>query len=265
MRYAISAPNMTDPNAIVDIAIEADRAGWDGFFVWDHIQFIRAAALDIFDPWTILGAAAYATERIRLGAVVTPVPRRRPWKLAKEITTIDHLSGGRAIVGVGLGWPSDDEFGAFGDETDTRVRASMLDEGLVLLDRFLRGEPVVHEGAYYRIDAHLRPATLQQPRPPIWVAAMGARPGPTQRAARWDGVVPLTAEGFALPPDGIAEIARQFKGRDGFEVVAAMVPGATAAEYADAGATWLIRGAGPDEPDWPVRLRREAAAGPPVP
>src|SRR5688500_9701630 len=127
MRYAISTPNVGDAEWLVDLGVAAERAGWDAFFLWDHVHLIRTMALDVFDPWVVLGAVARETERVRLGTMVTPVPRRRPWKLAKEITTLDHLSGGRAVIGVGLGEPADDEFGSFGEPTDPRERGELLD------------------------------------------------------------------------------------------------------------------------------------------
>ena len=188
LHFAVSAPNVGDPIALVRLAVEAEAAGWDAFFLWDHLHLVRAMALDVHDPWVLLGAIAQATDRIKLGAMVTPVPRRRPWKLAKELVTLDHLSAGRTIVGVGLGFPADDEFGAFGDQTDDRVRADLLDEGLAIIDAVLRGEPVRHDGAHFHVDADLRPGALQRPRPPIWVAAMWPNKRPMARAARYDGV-----------------------------------------------------------------------------
>src|SRR5919106_1748266 len=121
MRFALSMPNAGDPAALVELAAAADRAGWDGFFLWDHIH-----ALPATDPWVVLGAIAVRTRTVRLGTLVTPPARRRPWKLAKEVCTLDHLSGGRAILGVGLGLPADAEFGAFGEPAEARAHAAML-------------------------------------------------------------------------------------------------------------------------------------------
>ena len=145
---------------LVALAVTAERAGWDAFFLWDHLHLVRALALDVHDPWVVLGAAAHATDQLSLGTLVTPVARRRPWKLAKEITTLDHLSGGRVVVGVGLGWPNDDDFGAFGEPADELARADVYDEGLDLLDRFLRGGPVRADGSTYHVDAEMRPAQI---------------------------------------------------------------------------------------------------------
>jgi alkanesulfonate monooxygenase SsuD/methylene tetrahydromethanopterin reductase-like flavin-dependent oxidoreductase (luciferase family) len=159
-------PNAGDPRDLVELAIVAESTAWDGFFLWDHLQLDAASRPAMLDPWVVLGAIAARTTRIRIGAMVTPLARRRPWKLAKEITTLDHLSHGRVIVGVGLGVPPDIEYGAFGEPVEARVHAAMLDEGLPLLDSFLRGDPVDHDGEHYQVHAHLSPAAFQRPRRP---------------------------------------------------------------------------------------------------
>src|SRR5918994_6918124 len=128
MRFALSIPPFADAAAIVELAVDAEAAGWDGVFLWDHLQFQVGAGLPIHDPWVLLGAMAQATDRVRLGTLVTPLARRRPWMVARHLTTLDHLSGGRAVLGVGVGEPSDDDFAAFGEPADHRQRAAMLDE-----------------------------------------------------------------------------------------------------------------------------------------
>lgn len=148
----------------------------------------------------LLGAIAARTSRVRLGTLVTPVPRRRPWKVAKEVTTLDHLSGGRAVLGVGLGFPPDIEYGAFGEPTDVRVHGAKLDEALPIIDRLLRGDPVDHDGEHYQVHAHLNPPAVQRPRPPIWVAATLPHRRPLARARRWDGIFPISAERGPLMP-----------------------------------------------------------------
>ena len=193
VRYAISAPNVGRPTELVALAKAAEDGGWDGFFLWDHLHFVRAMQLDIVDPWVTLGAIAHATSRLRIGAMVTPLPRRRPWKLAKEIVTLDHLSAGRVIVGVGLGFPPDDEFAAFGEPSDNASRAALLDEGLVVLEGCLRGGGFRHQGPAYNVDVDLHPAPIQRPRPPIWAAAMLPNRRPIARAQRCDGLFPIAA------------------------------------------------------------------------
>lgn len=252
-----------DPQRLVDLAVIADESGWDGFFLWDHL-LPGADQPDTHDPWLLLGAMAARTSRVRLGTLVTPVPRRRPWKLAKEVITLDHLSAGRAVLGVGLGIPVELEYGAFGEPTNVRTHAAMLDEALPMLDQFLRGEAVDHDGAHYSVHAQLRPASLQRPRVPIWVAATLPNPRPVARARRWDGIFPLDARTSArwLTPSTIAGLVSSLDAPAGYEILAMSAPDTTAAEFEQAGATWLIDGfRGPDEPF--DELLRRVEAGPP--
>ena len=189
---------------------------------------------------------------------------RRPQVFAKEVVTLDHLSGGRVIVGVGLGYPPADEFDMFGDDGSIAHRAAMLDEGLDVVTALWTAEPVRHDGAHYYVDAELRPAPFQRPRPPIWVACQWPARGSFARALRWDGVVPILIDGTLLGPDAVAEVARRAAegGRDGdLEIVAPWAPGHTPAEYADAGATWLVESRWP-EGDWLNELGVAAHDGP---
>lgn len=259
MKFGVSMPNVGDPAALVELAVAAERAGWDGFFVWDHIN----AMPDMHDPWVLLGAAAARTTDVRLGTLVTPVPRRRPWKLAKEVVTLDHLSSGRAVLGVGLGLPAEDEYAAFGEPADAAARAAMLDEALPLLDSFLRGERVDHDGAHYQVHAALSPAALQRPRPPIWVAATLPNERPVARARRWDGIFPLSSGAAGSPtPEELARLVEQLDPPRGFDVLGVLAPGRGAGELADAGVTWAIDG--PRAPDEPASvLRRRIDVGPP--
>lgn len=252
---------MGDPARLVGLALTAERAGWDGVFLWDHLHFVRDLELEVMDPWVALGAMAQVTERVQLGTLVTPLPRRRPWKLAKEVVTLDHLSGGRAVLGVGLGDPAPDEFGAFGEPTDPRARAALLDEGLELVDRFLCGGAVRHDGAHFHVDADLRPRARQRPRPPVWIAGKWPNRGPLERARRWDGFVPIQQDGTPAGPDAIAQAAGALAD-SGVEVVANAGPGFPAAAYRDAGATWLVDSAWPGTGGWFEDLEARAAAGP---
>lgn len=274
MRVAISTPNFGDPNALVDAGIEADRAGWDAYFLWDHVVFIEALHLPIVDPWTVLGAVAHQTRNVRLGALVTPLPRRRPQVVAKQLTTLDHLSNGRAIFGAGLGWPSDDEFRRFGEDADDIRRAQVLDESLAVLDAFLRGGPVTFNGRHLHVDSiTLEPRPVQAPRPPIWIAAMWPARPPIRRAVLWDGIVPMRyvesdPQDLLLTPDDLAAIVamtselRHEAGRTGpFDVVVAARPGIPTNEYEQAGATWLVHG--PDPAGGIGALREMVSAGPP--
>ncbi|WP_378742174.1 LLM class flavin-dependent oxidoreductase [Nocardia brasiliensis] len=259
MRFSINIPNFgdfADARTVAMVATAAEEAGWDALFVWDHVVLDKAERRDqpFGDPWMLLTAAALATSRIKLGTLVTPVARRRPEQLARQVATLDSLSGGRVIFSAGLGGPIADEFGSFGDTTDPVVLAERLDEGLELLRRYWSGERVDHDGRHYRVrDVTLLPATTQRPRPPVWIAGFWPHRRPIRRAAHWDGVVPLftTAGHGRLPPldqvrDLVAEVHHHRKDPGTpFEVVLGGVsPGDPAkardliAPFADAGATW---------------------------
>ena len=162
MRYGISIPNFgdwADPRTMVDLARDAEAAGWDGFFLWDHVRF-SATPLPVQDPWSLLAAIAVTTERLVIGPMVTPLQRRRPWIVARQAVTVDHLSNGRLILGVGIGEPVDVELTAFGEADDLKTRAAMLDEALTVLDGLWSGEEFAHEGTYY----HLAPMTFLRAR-----------------------------------------------------------------------------------------------------
>src|SRR3954447_17090939 len=151
MRRALFIPpfdDLADVRLLAELAAEAERAGWDGLFLWDHV--LRPdPPRRVADPWIALPAVAAATDRIRLGPMITPIVRRRPQKLAREVATLDHLSGGRVTLGLGLGVDTGRELSAFGEITDTVERGDVLDEGLALLRSLLSGEPVDHHGRYF--------------------------------------------------------------------------------------------------------------------
>lgn len=258
MRFAVNIPPFTDAGTVVDLAVEAEAAGWDGVFLWDHLQWDRAEGREVLDPWVLLGAIAHATQRVVLGTLVTPLARRRPWMVAKHIATLDQLSGGRAVLGVGLGVPEDADFRAFGDEMDPRERAVRLDDGLAVVDALLRGGPVEHDGPRFGVSADLHATPVQRPRPPIWVAGVAPNPKPLSRAVKWDGIVPIGRP--HLTPDGLAAYVGDVA-RPGWDVVAPGAPGVPADEYADAGATWLIDSTRPFD-DWVPEFRARITAGP---
>jgi alkanesulfonate monooxygenase SsuD/methylene tetrahydromethanopterin reductase-like flavin-dependent oxidoreductase (luciferase family) len=201
MRFAVDVPNFgdfADPRVLADLARRAEDTGWDGLFVWDHVTHRKELRRAIADPWVLLTAAALATDRIRLGTMVTPVARRRVPKLAREVTTLDRLTGGRMVLGVGLGSPIADEFGSFGETTDPKQLAARLDEGLEALNLLWSGEPVNFRGTQVIVeDVTFLPTPVQRPRVPVWVAGVWPARAPMRRAARWDGAVPLL-----LPADG---------------------------------------------------------------
>jgi len=261
MRYAINVPNFGDyaePATFVALAGTAEEAGWDALFVWDHILGATDWNVTMADPWVLLAAAATVTSRIRLGPMVTPLPRRRPWVVARQVVTLDHLSEGRMTLGLGLGHPPEAEYAAFGEDPDATARARRLDEGLCILDGLWSGEPFAHHGDEYHLEEMtFLPRPVQRPRPPIWVAGYWPHRAPMRRAARWDGVVPLsvalaeTDPGAPIPLGELEAVValigseRGGRGMDGFDVV---VNGSSSGDkanardlhrrYAMAGATW---------------------------
>lgn len=191
MKYAIGVvpAGEVGAHALAELAHLAEEAGWDGFFIEDYITHWMAPDAPTVDPWIGLAAIAMRTRRIRLGTAVTPLSRRRPWKVAREAVTLDHLSNGRFILGVGLGGVNDPvNFDRFGEVTDVRLRAEMLDEALDVIAGLWTGEPFSYHGKHYQIDeVTFHPEPVQKPRIPIWVGGGYPNKGPTERAARWDG------------------------------------------------------------------------------
>jgi alkanesulfonate monooxygenase SsuD/methylene tetrahydromethanopterin reductase-like flavin-dependent oxidoreductase (luciferase family) len=269
MRFGLSVPNFAEPHRLLDVARAADSAGWDGFFLWDHMLFDVDEPPPISEPWTVLAAAALVTATVRLGTLVTPVARRRPWVLARQVTTVDHLSRGRAVLGVGLGVPPAAEYAAFGEDDDPRHHAALLDEGLDVIAALWSGEAVDHDGRHHHLRGpRLLPPPVQRPRVPIWVAAMLPARAGVRRAARWDGVAPIVFEADGLRPATPEEVAgivhEADRPRGALEVVVwAIAPDSPLrAAYADAGATWLIEGPAPG-PRWLDDAMAIAIAGPP--
>jgi alkanesulfonate monooxygenase SsuD/methylene tetrahydromethanopterin reductase-like flavin-dependent oxidoreductase (luciferase family) len=249
MRTGIYLPPfdpLADPGVVAGLAAEAEEAGWDGFFLWDHIRWHEPVAA-VGDTQVTRAAIAAATDRIRLGPLVTPLARRRPAKVARETAALDLLSGGRLTLGVGLGG---DEFGAeysiTGEELDERRRAGMLDEALEILQAAWSGEPVHHRGEHYIVDGmRFLPRPVQRPGVPVWVAGYAGRSKPMRRAARYDGFFPIRLESA----DQLAEIVARLRalgeeaGRnpgEPYEVIAQLDPGVDPATYREAGATWLL-------------------------
>jgi alkanesulfonate monooxygenase SsuD/methylene tetrahydromethanopterin reductase-like flavin-dependent oxidoreductase (luciferase family) len=255
MKYAINVPNFGEyghPRTLASLAQEAEASGWDGFFVWDHLQlFYPPRQVPVTDPWIALAAVATSTTTIKLGPMITPLARRRPWKVARETVALDHLSDGRLILGVGLGTPPE-EYSAFGEVADPRVLGDKLDEGLDVLTGLWSAEPFVYVGRHYAIhDVQFTPPPLQTPRIPIWVAGTWPNRRPLRRAARFDGVFPFIAGNFDLPtPDQLRQIVSVVHDHgassgDFVVTLAGQTPGEDpdesariVASYAEAGLTW---------------------------
>lgn len=196
MKYALELPNMLAPQLLAEMAAAAEEAGWDGLFLEDYIVHWSAKNAPTYDPWVALAAMAIYTKTIRLGTTVTPISRRRPWKLARETVTLDHLSNGRLILGVGLGDPKDAGFGSVGDVVDIKQRAAMTDEALTILVGLWSGQPFSFQGEHYQLqEVTFLPTPVQQPRIPIWIGGSLPHKGPIKRAARWDGMLPYKETG----------------------------------------------------------------------
>ena len=286
MRHGLSVPCFgtgLDAALVADWAVAAEAAGWDGFFLWDHLFAFAPGPVDVVDPWIALTAAACATERIRLGTLVTPLPRRRPVVVARQSVTLDRLSRGRLVLGVGIGGgPFEWEY--CGEQPDLATRGDMLDEHLELLERLWTGETVRHEGRHYRAagpdwSAVCYPPPLQQPRIPVWVGGTWPGSRPFRRAARWDGVVPMRLDGRWEVADTAAVAALVGSLRTAAAPYDLAVPGETDggdparldryAEHRDAGAPWFVQAVHPwrygwaESAPWPLAAMRERIeAGP---
>ena len=149
-RYGVHVPTFDEPGRLLDMAVRAEERCWDGCFFWDHVLGSRETAMPVVHPWVQLRAVVARTTRIRIGTAVTPLPRRRPQVVARQVVTLDRLSGGRAVLGVGLGSPIDAEYGTFGEPTDPRRLAEMLDESLEVIRGLWTARPFSHGGARYR-------------------------------------------------------------------------------------------------------------------
>lgn len=288
MHYGLHIPNFGpygDARILAELAHEAEDAGWDGFFLWDQVAktTLTPTVDPMVDPWVALAAIALHTNSIRLGTLITPLPRRRPWKVARETLTLDHLSNGRLVFGAGLGGGYYD-FAALGESPDLKVLAEMLDEGLQVLTGLWSGEPFHFEGTYYHIqEAQFLPRPVQMPRIPIWLAATWPFRAPFRRALRWDGVfpqgqdLPLTA---MLSPQQVEAIVRFLAAQPGYTTSFEIIHGGISsgldsgrdaelvASYARAGVTWWVEKIVPERwgswTDWPLEtMRQRILLGPP--
>lgn len=250
MKYGFIIPT-GDIHTIAELAAEAESAGWDGAFYWDGINIQDYPG---FDPWVTMAAMAMRTTRVRLGAIVSPLSRRRPWKVARETVSVDHLSRGRLVLPVGLGALDDGGFGKVGEPTDRKTRAELLDESLDILTGLWSGEPFSYSGKHYHLDEMtFLPKPVQAPRIPIWVVGAWPSERSMARVLRYDGLLPnLIRDGKQqdITPSDIREmaayVAEQRALTTPFDIIMeGETPGddpARAAEmvrpFAEAGATW---------------------------
>ncbi|WP_405553022.1 LLM class flavin-dependent oxidoreductase [Streptomyces canus] len=245
LRSALWLPlfdDLADPRVVARLAADAEEAGWDGCFVWDQLCWGEPVR-QVADPWIALAAIATVTERIRLGPMVSALPRRRPAKVARESATLDRLSDGRLTLGVGLG--SDrfaGELSRTGEELDARRRGRMLDESLAVLAAAWSGEPVHHHGEHYTVDdLAFLPRPVQRPGVPVWAAGFPGNAKPIRRAARLDGFFPANLE----HPDQLAEVVGSLaalrRGQMASNDIAVGLPlGVDPEPYTRAGATWWL-------------------------
>ena len=287
MHFGINVPafaDFSDPRVLADLAYDAETAGWDGFFIWDAM-FFDPTFHPMADPWVSLAAVALRTKQIRIGTMITPIARRRPWKLARETISVDRMSNGRLILGVGLGDPVQWDFGFFDEVTDSKTRAQRLDEGLDILTGLWTGEPFHYEGVQYKVkEVIFRPTPVQLPRIPIWVGGWWPHKAPLRRAARWDGVCPIKRD-ESITPDQWRELLAYVQAhRTSNAPFDAVHSGATPGEnliqaaemvepYNDAGVTWWIEPIDPWRFGWSfevpwdpkatVLMRERVRQGPP--
>ncbi|MEJ7774091.1 MAG: LLM class flavin-dependent oxidoreductase [Nocardioidaceae bacterium] len=283
MRYGFVVP-YADSREFAELAAVGEQHGWDGIFTWEAVFGV--------DAWVSLAAAAMSTERIRLGTLLTPVPRVRPWDLASKVGTVERLSNGRVILGAGLG-ALHEGWTAFEADEGRRVRAEKLDEGLAIYDGLMRGQPFAYDGKHYSAqptDFMLPAPPVQQPRPPVWVVGaqvVGRDRQPSlARAARWDGLLPQiispTDRDKPTTVESLAEIVALTRAEreqaglpwEGYDVVLeadsygefVTTEPKDPAAWAEAGATWWI------ESWWSLErgtaglaeLRRRIESGPPA-
>jgi alkanesulfonate monooxygenase SsuD/methylene tetrahydromethanopterin reductase-like flavin-dependent oxidoreductase (luciferase family) len=215
VRYALTLPTggpCADPRFLVELGVRAEASGWDGVFLEDYVLFQGDPTAPTCDPWVALAALAVRTERIRLGTKVTPLARRRPWIVARQAVAIDQLSNGRMILGAGLGDIGDHvvrdaSFTHFGEAGEARVRAAMLDEALGVIAGLWTGERFSYPGEHFNVEeVTFVPRAVQVPRIPIWIGGGYLNPGPTARAARWDGSMLYRADGGAMRPTDVEAI-----------------------------------------------------------
>lgn len=277
MRFAINLPifgEFANPRLLSELAREAEDCGWDGCFIWDHLQVHKAEP--VADPKIALTAIALTTKRIRIGPIVTPLFRRYPWEVARETVSLDLLSEGRLILGVGLGSDMFGEITTFGGPAADKTRAQILDESLDVLMGLWSGESFAFNGTHFCLqETQFLPRPIQKPRIPIWVAGTWPRKPPFRRAARYDGVVAVSGDlEAALRPAQVSEMINYTQSlrtaEASFDIVQFGETGGidksddreVTAAYSDVGVTWWMESMFPRFPqvaDARARIRR----GPP--
>lgn len=276
MKYGFVV-DVADIHTIGDLTHEAEAAGWDGVFIGDVISLDmgKGKTIPLYDVWITLAVMAMRTERIHIGTTITAMTRRRPWKLAREALTIDHLSKGRLIMGVGLGAANHDTgFSKVGEPTELKTLAQRLDEGLEILTGLWTGKPFSFEGEHYRVEKmSMLPKPVQRPRIPIWVVGVWPKEKSMRRAMKWDGVIPQKYKSMErVTPAEVAAIkqsADEQRGHvGGFDIIVGGETGGSTLKqavkkvrpFAEAGATWWLESVMTQSAD---ELRKRIKKGPP--
>ncbi|MGH3006707.1 MAG: LLM class flavin-dependent oxidoreductase [Gaiellaceae bacterium] len=265
MRYGLALPTgreCGDPRFLVELAERAEAAGWDGIFPEDYVLYQGDPTTPTCPTWPVLAAIAVRTSRLVLGVEVTPLTRRRPWNVAREVAAVDQLSEGRAVLGVGLGdvgdhVVADASFTHFGEERDARRRAERLDEALEVVAGLWTGEPFSFRGQHFTVDeVTFLPPPVQQPRPPIWIGGGYPHRRPIERALRWDGACLYNAQHGPLPPEAVADLRKRAPDRPWTIAVGGSprrddwdAEREHIAAVRDAGADWWIEWAQPADRD----------------
>lgn len=276
--YGLYIPNFgkaSDVQTLAQLAGEAEEAGWDGFFLWNHLIDEKNRPILVTDPFVALAAIGMSTKRIRIGTTVTPLPRYRPWIVAREMASLDRMTNGRMVLGVGLGFTTGEEYEMFGEPSDLKIRGEKLDEELEIITGLWSGKPFTYNGKYYQVkQTAFKPTPTQKPRIPIWLGGFWPHRRPFRRAAKWDGVIPLKLPVTQPKPRDIRDISMyiesQRSAQSKFDV--AVVGWGTGRNrmrdekkirpYIDAGITWWLEslyGARDSAKDMRSRIRK----GPP--
>ena len=270
-----------DLRIVCDLAVEAEEAGWDAVFIADALSIETKGypASPWYDPWIAMAAIAMRTERIRIATMIAAISRRRPWKVAREAQTLDHLSNGRLTLGVGLGAAEHDGgFYKVGEAMDLKTRAQLMDESLQIMDGLWTGKPFSFKGEHYHVDdMTMLPVPVQSPRVPIWVVGVWPKEKSMRRTLQWDGIIPqrYKAGPSDVPdPDFVrtikAYVDENHPQPDKFDIISGgTTPGRskkraveTARSFMEAGATWWV------ESDWSANRKKILARihqGPPRP
>lgn len=290
LNYGITlpaSPAFADTESVVDCAVEAEEAGWDGVFIGDHLIYPwddpdPEDMLGVFDPWITFAGIATRTERLELGTWITPVPRRQPWQLARNLATLDHLSDGRVILGAGLG--TEPDFTRFGRTFDQRRLGEQYDEALDVITGLWSGEPFSYDGEHYTIDeAMMLPTPVQEPRIPTVMGCWWPHKKPFQRAANWDGLMPSVPsfgeeagphglEAKGTPEEEVQEMLEYYHGitDEPGDIFLPLDPPGSSADYVDVcvdlGVTWFYTRdlLAPEYTEDPARMMERIRQGPPT-